>query len=349
MAPAVSSFVPLYRPHRPRSSIHKESSTLEKKRKRKSDDDDSHHTKDVYLSRDDETGDTPILHASRDHQSQQEDQSTNESSDDGKLSNGLKEGRKQSRTQQNLTAQLGELQPPLTRPHRGPSAQVDGDGRARIGNRQRHLTNLTAILHRSLLNADYRRAGRAWSLLLRTEMDGHSMDLRFANRWGIGAELLQHRRGMQQRSLEGGEQASPSLIDSRLAVDSIEESNIEIVLEYFARLIVQYPWNKYAPMMTSEVDFLYAMLSLWICYTVEKPNTSMALESKGVVVASRQDDRQRLIREARKISEKLDENIQKLPYLDSKALRRLQQMVHEWRTDLMDKDEDTVPDDMGFA
>lgn len=43
---------------------------------------------------------------------------------------------------------------------------------------RRHLDNLTAILHKSMLNQDWKRASRVWGLMLRTEIDGNGIDIR---------------------------------------------------------------------------------------------------------------------------------------------------------------------------
>ncbi|RDL33757.1 uncharacterized protein BP5553_08125 [Venustampulla echinocandica] len=56
--------------------------------------------------------------------------------------------------------------------------------------RIQHLSVLTAILHKSLLDGDIRRATRAYSLLLRAEFGGKALDIKSTGYWAIGAELL---------------------------------------------------------------------------------------------------------------------------------------------------------------
>lgn len=68
--------------------------------------------------------------------------------------------------------------------------------------KQSHLATLTMLMHRCLLRGDYTRAGRAFGLLLRTEIEGQQVDIRSQNLWGIGVEVLCRRRGQSPTNTE---------------------------------------------------------------------------------------------------------------------------------------------------
>lgn len=141
-----------------------------------------------------------------------------------------------------------------------------------MGLRQHHLSTVTAILHRCLLDRDYIRAGRAWATLLRAEQNGHSMDLRTHGRWGVGAEIL-----MQCESQMAQKHLDHSVVESANATCNlgVKAESMEKSLEYYERIILQYPYRKAFPDATGPLDFSIAMFSLWI-YTV-KERSSIAL------------------------------------------------------------------------
>jgi hypothetical protein len=64
--------------------------------------------------------------------------------------------------------QLAALNPPLYLP------RPENEDHA-TSLKRKHLGNITAILHRCMLNEDWERASRAWGLLARTEVNGESV------------------------------------------------------------------------------------------------------------------------------------------------------------------------------
>lgn len=133
-----------------------------------------------------------------------------------------------------------------------------------------HLDVLTAIMHRCLLERDYERAGRAWGIILRTQVSGgHPVDVRNNGRWGIGAEILLHRTSAADHR---DQQQSP-LSDSTQGMFS--EEGFELAKEYYERLIVQYPHRRTLPHAIDERTFYPAMFSLWICEISEKSQRAM--------------------------------------------------------------------------
>ena len=81
-----------------------------------------------------------------------------------------------SRSKRPVEEELAALNPPL---YTRPSTSEDRSNSLR----RRHLDNVTAILHRCMLNGDWERAHRAWSLLIRTEIAGRGIDVRRNGRW----------------------------------------------------------------------------------------------------------------------------------------------------------------------
>ncbi|KAF2403309.1 hypothetical protein EJ06DRAFT_553659 [Trichodelitschia bisporula] len=126
--------------------------------------------------------------------------------------------------------------------------------------RERHLAVLTAVLHHTLLRRDYRRAGRAWGMLLRSSRD--AADVRIQGRWGIGSELLLRN----------------------------EDAGFRAARQYYERLVVQFPE---APTGTPRYrharagHFYVAMFSLWI-YEVTEAGTELLEGARSI--AARMDE-----------------------------------------------------------
>ena len=68
------------------------------------------------------------------------------------------------------------------------SSSMRNDVSANRSLHQQHMAVITTILHRSLLEKDYVRAGRVLGMILRDKTGGRSIDVRAEGRWGIGAE-----------------------------------------------------------------------------------------------------------------------------------------------------------------
>ena len=170
-----------------------------------------------------------------------------------------------SRSPGEVTKELAVLKPPLLSA-KGPIDATAPDVPAIPGLRQRHLTVLTTILHKCLLEGDYIRAGRAWGMLLRVENSGHTMDLRTNDRWGIGAEILLRRDVEPRRPEKSGRAPNPWF----------SAEGFERAKTYYERLVLQYPYRKVAPNAIGPQDFYIAMFGLWICSTDEQHSARLA-------------------------------------------------------------------------
>ncbi|KAI9761107.1 MAG: hypothetical protein M4579_001259 [Chaenotheca gracillima] len=152
--------------------------------------------------------------------------------------------------------------------------------------RRTHLSVITTILHRCLLEGDYIRASRAWGLILRSDIGGRAPDVRGHGRWGIGAELLLRRDG-QQRSQDQMQNVEPEQSDSGSEGPSNgtprakaaerhprsapwTEEGIARAKDYYERLILQYPFHRRQPQATNPFNFYPAMFALWIYSVQEK-------------------------------------------------------------------------------
>lgn len=228
----------------------------------------------------------------------------------------------------------------------------------KVGLRRRHLATLTAVIHRCIMQGDYRRAGRAWGLLLRSELNGHSMDPRFSNRWGLGAEILLHGAALPaERNADSGsfglnEMGSFPL--GRLGTATVSER----VKDYYERLIVQYPYRKISPHTTGPPDFYLAMFSVWI-YSVHHQHTSAKTDLATVGESLLDDDialgeerenpsvpdpttlfgqrreriHQKTLLRAQQIDSRLD-HLSSPPYTDRADFWKLKGMVALWMADL---------------
>ena len=255
-----------------------------------------------------------------------------------------------SRPKQGIADELATLRPPLLFA-KGPAGTTGIDVSGNSGIRERHLAAVTAILHRSLLEGEYVRAGRAWGMLLRAESSGHTMDLRTNDRWGIGAEILLR----QPRGIGRTDRATSRWFSS----DGLEKARA-----YYERLVLQYPYRKVAPNATGPLDFYTAMFSLWIysvneqhlleltnigktAQDVHRSDRSKNDESEGSSTSSssspymqlresqrRGQIRQKTLDRAQEIAARLEELLVSPPYIDHSRFWKLRGMVALWIGDL---------------
>ena len=233
-----------------------------------------------------------------------------------------------------------------------------------IGFRQQHLAALTTILHKCILEEDYIRAGRAWGILLRAEVNGRIMDVRAHDRWGFGAEILSRQRlqpidslSRQQRSLTLEDHLKQqALFDSKQWFSS---EGFEKTRGYYERLILQYPYRTALPTAVGVSDFYPAMFGLWIFAEQEKYESSLKSLPESVINLI-QDPRkteqthqrgpsthsnaeaqmntelikQVFLRRCQEIAARLDELLVSPPFSDSTRLGDLQCMVNRWIEDI---------------
>lgn len=126
--------------------------------------------------------------------------------------------------------------------------------------RERHLSNLVTALHRCLLSGDYRRAEKAWSLLLRSSFAGNPIDLRSNGYWGIGAEVLLQKYAYIMAS-GNATHGCDGLIQQ---TKTFAEEGFKRAREYYERLILQYPFNAIHKKSVDATSFYPAMLKLWM-------------------------------------------------------------------------------------
>ncbi|MCJ1335569.1 hypothetical protein MMC09_000841 [Bachmanniomyces sp. S44760] len=270
-----------------------------------------------------------------------------------------------------LCEELARLNPPVLL-----SADNIADLAAEIqhvknkGLRQQHIAVLTTVLHRCLLDGDYVRAGRAWGMLLRAEVNGHSFDVRVNRRWGIGAEVLLRRAtpGVANQSpyedvqidsamSESSDDPQPQRVTASLpfSKDSIHKAR-----SYYERLVLQHPVVRNAGKnAVNALHFYPAMFGLWI-YSIEErhriasENTYQSDEPannrRGTFVESssegqatpppvdtqqyREDSRRATRREVEDIAAQLGELLLSPLYSDDATLWRLKGMVELWIGDL---------------
>jgi len=117
--------------------------------------------------------------------------------------------------------------------------------------KRRHIAILTTILHKCMLDGDYVRAGRAFSMLLRLEMRGSKIDVRKDGLWGIGAEILLRRD-------------FSSVEDTATKPTWFSQEGFRAARAYYDRLILQYPHRRTHPHLVSSIHFNVAMFGIWV-------------------------------------------------------------------------------------
>lgn len=232
--------------------------------------------------------------------------------------------------------------------------------------RLQHLSVLTAILHKCLLQRDYIRAGRAWGLLLREEFRGFAMDERNEGRWGVGADILL-RRGQQEVSQQFARPDFDAPASQDRTALPFTRKGFEEAKEYYERLILHHPYSKSAPHAISALSFYPAMFGLWIYVTQEESQVArnnIILDSEDSSELSDDEGssadfgrhesnnkraliagiRRRELEEAQKIATRMDMVLATPPYSDSPDLLELRGMVSLWIGDLLVSSLATVPD-----
>jgi hypothetical protein len=157
----------------------------------------------------------------------------------------------------NLQKDLAALNPPLYVP---PPGEQDSTQSLR----RHHLGVLTTVLHTSLLKHDFVRAGRAWGMILRTNIHGRPMDVRTHGRWGIGAEILMRKSSSETHS-QGLFGNAPMISDH----------GFDAAKDYYERLILQFPFQKTNPNAISSLTFYPAMFGLCIYEIQQKCNQAL--------------------------------------------------------------------------
>ena len=257
---------------------------------------------------------------------------------------------------QQISDELATLKPPLyIATGRLPTASAE-KSTSSIGLRQHHLKIMIAVLHRSLLEGNYIRAGRAWATLLRAEQHGQSMDLRTGDRWGVGAEILMQRELQIVQDILDHKFGDSSKSKSSLC---IKPETMDKVKEYYERVLLQYPYRKAFPNVLGTLNFSIAMFSLWI--HTAKDWSSVALKSAGsfnedideaeaeadgsvrsssaAAIEPYRYQKNRIIKQdslkiAYEISARLDELLVSPPYSDNPQIWKLCGEVSLWIADL---------------
>lgn len=203
-----------------------------------------------------------------------------------------------------------------------------------------HLNLVSAVLHRCLLDRDYERAGRAWGIILRTQVaGGHAVDPRNHGRWGVGAEILLRRQPLRSQNAP---HHNPSRSPGR---DLFSDQGFELAREYYERMIVQHPNRRTHPHAVDDKSFYPAMFSLWIFETCEKskrawkrtpdpsPPSATNLDDGHAVDGIRPEEDTTLVEElagAMQIADRLDRLIASPPFDKEASLLQLRGNVSLW-------------------
>ena len=253
-----------------------------------------------------------------------------------------------------IDEELASVKPPLYVPPAQPEDQS-------TSLKRRHLDNITTILHRCMLNGDWQRASRAWSLLLRTEIVGRGIDVRRNGRWSIGAEILM-RRGAGGSQGTGGETSNG--FDGTLSAGTdagengdnqpqFSEEGFKLAREYYERLILQYPHTPRTQHLFNATAVYPALFNIWIYEVQDRakrarqrttPSVSEVRRSSNNIADSdavddttnseQQQIRTEELEGAIAIANRMDELLLSPPYDTSSVLLQLRGMVAMWISDL---------------
>lgn len=228
------------------------------------------------------------------------------------------------------------------------------------GPRRQHLAAVLAILHRCLLQGDYVRAGRAWALLLRSEVNGQPMDVRSQGRWGIGAEILLQQGLSQQPDGLRGDQGSTFEPYDELSTTNGKprfRGILQPAQDYYDRLIVQYPYRKASANAVGPLDFYPALFSMRIFseqyqheerikkfQEIDSDNESKSKNETSPATSSILHEitehdclplQKFLLNHGKEMANHLDELLSSPPYSDDIRLRNLRSMIGLCTADLL--------------
>jgi hypothetical protein len=133
--------------------------------------------------------------------------------------------------------------------------------------RLQHLSVLTTILQRCLLEGDIRRATRAYAMLVRGQVSGQAIDLRGSWYWAIGAELLVRSQDRETKRFSYDDSSdSDSESRQREEVKNLgkrwgTKEGSERANDFYERLILQHPYKRQFDASINALDFWPAMLS----------------------------------------------------------------------------------------
>ncbi|EME43850.1 hypothetical protein DOTSEDRAFT_71612 [Dothistroma septosporum NZE10] len=141
-----------------------------------------------------------------------------------------------------IKEELAQLNPPIYVPSsHAPEGLSDSV-------KQRHLDNVTAILHKCMLAGDWDRASQAFGLILRTEIRGNPVDVRQNGLWLIGGELLMRRKyqaveqqQVHSRTANHEDIETDEIAGTTAAGSIISDDGFKLARQYYERLILQYP------------------------------------------------------------------------------------------------------------
>ena len=217
--------------------------------------------------------------------------------------------------------------------------------------REQHVAVLTVLLHTCLEKGDHVRAGRAWSLLLRSgnmtrdtqvRQGIHGMDLRANDRWAIGAELLMRR---QPKDTKGKGKAGTSNGDEHGEKQDgyldYTDHGFKLARHYYERLIVQYPSGARRRIGAQATTFYTAMFSAWIYEVSQRYKNDSTTPAQRRTdsddpssddEAAEEDSPQ--LQDVKAIARRMDEIIESPPYDKVGEILVMRGMVDLWVIDL---------------
>lgn len=244
-----------------------------------------------------------------------------------------------------------------------PLLAVKSEGKGQTSIKQRHLDNLTTILHQCMLRSDWQRASRTWGLLVRTEIRGRGVDIRRNGRWGIGAEILMRKPPSvitlplpRPLHLEDTDMLDNSATEeAKLRTEpapNASDEGFELARAYYERLILQYPHTPRTQRFINATAFYPALFNIWI-YEVQARHQRVR-SARSRRSASPQDDpsdsasdsagdsrlesncstTQAELKEATLIAQRMDQVLSNPPYDGSIPLLKLRGMLGLWLADL---------------
>lgn len=224
----------------------------------------------------------------------------------------------------------------------------------KASSKARHLNNLTAVLHRCILEGDWERAHGIWTVLVRIEIYGSGLDLRRNGLWVIGAEVLMRKVFSVDANLSAGS-LHPLDHGRTMLTSAISDLGLKLAREYYERLVLQYPYTQRAQHALLNSKVIYpALFNVWVFevqqrFAQERGRLQPSEADRTTTAAMKQksDDSDSVDRcidfsgvigeeivQVKRILYRLDELLSNPPYDTCSHLLKLRESIRVWIRDL---------------
>ncbi|KAF3906603.1 hypothetical protein ABW20_dc0108826 [Dactylellina cionopaga] len=190
----------------------------------------------------------------------------------------------------------------------------------------KHMNHVNTILHICLLRRDWKRAKRAFRLLLLSDSETDVKNLRLKRIWKLGVEILSWESEQQAQDTDAN--TTPT------------NTNYTKAMEYMNRLVIMYPHYKHYVVGkgVNATTILPILMHFEILALHEKLSTALTSGETNVIVE--------VISGTEAVTERLQTLQETPPWVDMADLWKLRGQLNNWAADLSLR---LLNDDAGYT